>query len=81
MSAALPNAQALGVANDPVLIQWLNPLSVSDYVAEFYSGDVLVTGEFGELPGGPILVAVGAGVRGDDVVRDANELVTRTSPL
>ncbi len=75
MSAALPNAQALGVANDPVLTQWLSPLSVSDYVAEFYSGDVLVTGEFGELPGGPILVAVGAGVRGDDVVRDANELV------
>ena len=75
MSSALPNAAALGLANDADLIEWLTPIRTDVWDAEFYSFDALVTGFVGELPGGPIGVAFGAGVRSDFVSSNADQLV------
>ncbi len=82
MSAGLTNAASLqtgvsqtGLAVDPGMLDWLVPLRNDIFDAEFYSFDAQVTGFFGELPGGPIGLAVGAGVRSDTVSRDADRLV------
>jgi len=86
MSSALPDAASLqngsgvglsqtGLANDPTLVEWLTPIRTDVFEAEFYSADVQVIGSFGELPGGPIGVAVGAGSRSDTTSRNADQLV------
>lgn len=71
----LPNAAALGLANDPELLDWLIPNRVDHFLGEFFSVDARVTGTFGELPGGPIGLAVGVGYREDSVTRDADSSV------
>ena len=81
MSSALPDAASLqtglsqtGLANDPTMLDWLVPLRTDVFDAEFYSAEVQVTGTFGDLPGGPIGLAVGAAFRSDYVARDSDQL-------
>ena len=73
MSSALPDAASLGLANDPAMLEWLTPMKLDVYETEFRSADFLVTGEFGELAGGPIGVALGAAIRNETLSRDADE--------
>ena len=77
MSSALSDAASLGLANDPALLEWLIPNRVDRFKGEFFSLDFRVTGEFGELPGGPIGSAFGIGYREDAVARDADALVNQ----
>ncbi len=88
MSAALPDAASTlptgaisqtGLANDPTMIEWLIPNRVDTYYGEFWSADFLITGEFGELPGGPIGLAVGAAYRHEYNERDSDYLSTSNS--
>ncbi len=74
MSSALPDAAALGLANDPDMVEWLTPNRVDIFEATFWSADFLVTGDVGELPAGPAGLAVGAAIRSDELGRDADEL-------
>lgn len=73
MSSALP-ASAGGIPNEPALIDWLIPNRVDRFRGKFYSADFIVTGEIGELAGGPIGLAVGAAFRHDELGRDAAPL-------
>ena len=84
MSSALPDAASLlpagavsstGLANDPAMLEWLIPLRLDTFEAEYYSADAQITGSFGNLPGGPIGLAFGGGVRSDTVSRDSDRLV------
>ncbi len=75
MSSALPDAASMGLANDPELLEWLIPNRVDRFKGEFFSFDFRVTGEFGELPGGPVGAAFGLAYREDQVTRDADERV------
>jgi iron complex outermembrane receptor protein len=82
MSAALPDAASLqtglsqtGLANDPGMLDWLTPLRVDNFLGEFFHVDARVTGQFGELPGGPVGVAAGVSYREEYVERDADTLV------
>jgi len=87
MNNALPDAatnsaymvgtavSSTGLANDAVMLDWLTPLRLDIYDAEFYSYDFQVSGFFGSLPGGPVGLAAGAGVRSDTVTRDSDRLV------
>lgn len=83
MSAALPNASALqagsgaglaqtGLANNQQMLEWLTPNRIDRFFGEFVSFDFRVTGEFGELPGGPIGVALGVAYREESIERDAD---------
>ncbi|MGI9257240.1 MAG: TonB-dependent receptor plug domain-containing protein [Gammaproteobacteria bacterium] len=75
MSSALPDAATLGLANDPSMVEWLTPLRVDNFLGEFFHVDARITGQFGELPGGPIGVAVGVAYREEYVERDSDTLV------
>ena len=75
MSSALPDAQTLGVANDPALMEWLSPLRIDRFLGEFYDVDARVVGEFGNLPAGPIGIAAGVAFRSEYVERDADAQV------
>ena len=82
MSSALPDAASrqtalsqTGLANDPRMLEWLTPLRVDEFLGEFFHFDARVTGQFGELPGGPIGLAAGVAYREDYVERDADTLV------
>jgi len=85
MSSALPDAASIapagagasqtGLANNREMVDWLTPMRTDIFNAEFYSFDALVTGFFGDLPGGPIGLAIGAGVRQDFVERNADQIV------
>jgi iron complex outermembrane receptor protein len=83
MSSALPNASSLqagsgpglaqnGLANDPEMLNWLIPNRIERFFGEFFSFDFRITGEFGELPGGPIGVAFGVAYREESIERDAD---------
>ncbi len=72
MSSALPDAEALGLANDPRMLEWLIPLRVDDFLGTFFHIDARIVGQFGELPGGPIGVAAGVSYREEYVERDAD---------
>ena len=81
MSSALPDAASLqtglsqtGLANDPGMLEWLIPLRVDSFLGEFFHVDARVTGQFGELPGGPIGLAAGVAYREEYVERDADTL-------
>ncbi len=81
MSSALPDAASLqtdlsqtGLANDPGMIEWLIPLRVDDFLGEFFHFDARITGQFGDLPGGPIGLAAGIAYREEYVERDADTL-------
>ena len=83
MSSALPDAASLqtgisqtGLANDPAMLEWLIPTRQDTFTGEFWSADVLITGEVGELPGGPIGIAIGAGSRHETLGRDSDYLST-----
>ncbi len=67
LSSALPNAEALGIANSPDLMAWLVPLRTENYDMDVYSVDLLLRGELGELPVGPIGVAFGIGTRSEEL--------------
>ena len=77
MNSALPDAASLGLANDPALLEWLIPNRIDRFKGEFFSLDFRVTGEFGELRGGPVGAAFGVGYREDEVSRDADSLVNQ----
>ena len=74
MSSALPDAEALGVANNPRMLEWLIPLRVDNFLGTFFHVDARITGQFGELRGGPIGLAAGASYREEYVERDADTL-------
>ena len=74
MSSALPDAAELGVANDPRLLEWLIPLRVDDFLGTFFHIDARITGQFGELAGGPVGLAAGVSYREEYVERDADTL-------
>lgn len=76
MSAALPDAAANGLANNAEMLEWLIPNREDTFTGEFWSADFLITGEFGELPGGPVGVAAGIGYRHDFNGRDSDFLST-----
>ncbi len=73
MSSALPVADG-GIPIDPQLQNWLAPIRVSDFSAEQWTADLLVTGEVGELPGGPIGIAFGIASRHEFASRDSDIL-------
>ena len=82
MSAALPDAASrqtdlsqTGLANDPDMLNWLTPLRVDNFEGEFFTFDARVTGQFGELAGGPVGLAFGVAYREEEVGRDADPLV------
>ena len=75
MNSQLANAAELGLANSPELLDWLIPNRIDHFLGEFFTVDARVTGSFGELPGGPIGLAVGVGYREDFVERDADASV------
>ena len=77
MSSALPDATSMDLANDPALLEWLIPNRIDRFKGEFFSVDFRVTGEFGNLPGGPIGSAFGVAYREDVVSRDADSLVNQ----
>ncbi len=90
MSSALPGAASMftddtnglaagmvsqtGLANDPEMLDWLAPLRTDVFSGEYYDADFRVTGVFGDLPGGPIGLAAGGGVRMDRLERDSDQL-------
>ncbi len=75
MSSALPDAAAQGLANDPELLEWLIPNRVDKFTMDLRTVDARVTGEFGELPGGPIGLAAGVAWREETLARDVDPLV------
>lgn len=72
ISSALP-ASAGGIPNDPAMLEWLIPNRVDHFESKFHSADFLVTGNVGELAGGPIGIAVGLATRHEEISRDAAE--------
>lgn len=77
MSAGLPNAEALGLANDRELVEWLSPNRLDVFQNTFTSADFLVTGEVGELAGGPIGLAAGVATRRESMERDSDVLANQ----
>jgi outer membrane receptor protein involved in Fe transport len=82
MSSALPDASSLqtnlsqtGLANNPAMVDWLVPLRTDVFEGELFTVDARIMGEFGELPGGPVGLAVGVAYREEEVGRDADTLV------
>ena len=82
MSSALPDAASQftdisqsGLANDPELLEWLIPNRVDKFTMDLRTVDARVTGEFGELPGGPIGLAAGVAWREETLARDVDPLV------
>ena len=82
MSSALPDATSQftdisqsGLANDPELLEWLIPNRVDKFTMDLRTVDARVTGEFGELRGGPIGLAAGVAWREEVLARDVDPLV------
>jgi outer membrane receptor protein involved in Fe transport len=50
------------------------PLRTDVFDGEYYDADFRVTGVFGNLPGGPLGIATGIGVRMDRLYRDSDQL-------
>lgn len=59
MSAALPNAAELGLANDADMMAYITPVEENTFQSDFTDFTVSVTGTAGELPGGPVGWAAG----------------------
>ena len=77
MSAGLPNAETLGLANDREMVEWLSPNRLDVFQNTFTSADFLVTGEVGELAGGPIGLAAGVATRRESMERDSDVLANQ----
>lgn len=77
MSAGLPNATELGVANNGDMVEWLSPNRLDTFQNTFTSADFLVTGEVGELAGGPIGIAGGIAYRRESMERDSDVLANQ----
>lgn len=77
MSAGLPNAESLGLANDREMVEWLSPNRLDVFQNNFTSGDFLITGEAGELAGGPIGLAAGVATRRESMERDSDVLANQ----
>ena len=75
MSSALPDAAAMGLANDLELLEWLVPNRIDKFTLTLQTVDARVTGEFGELPGGPIGLAAGVAWREEELARDVDARV------
>ena len=75
MSSALPDAASMNLANDPELLEWLIPNRLDKFTLDLRTVDARVTGEFGELPGGPIGLAAGVAWREEVLARDVDPLV------
>ena len=67
MSAGLPNAEALGLANDPELMDYITPEDESVFASDFTDLSVNVTGFAGELSGGPVGWSFGFARRTDEL--------------
>ena len=61
MSAGLPNAEALGLANSAELADWIMPLDTREFNTELQSFQAVLSGQISqfELPGGTVGLAVG----------------------
>ena len=76
MSAALPNADALGLANSEALSDWILPAARVDFEADFLSFNAAATGP---LPGfkfggdRPVGVALGFEFRQDELAADFDD--------
>ena len=77
MSSGLPNAESLGLANDREMVEWLSPNRLDVFQNNFTSADFLVTGEVGELAGGPIGLAAGVATRRESMERDSDVLANQ----
>ena len=77
MSAGLPDAASLGLANDRDMVDWLSPNRLDVFQNTFTSGDFLLTGEVGELSGGPIGIAAGVAYRQETMERDSDVLANQ----
>lgn len=68
MSAGLPNADALGIANGRALLNYITPANTTVYETEFGSYSLGLTGTLGlELGGGEVGVSVGLASRTEDL--------------
>ena len=66
MSAALPNAEALGLANSDALQRWMTVADTSIFSSDFEDISAILSGTLPfELAGGPVGLAVGVGQRTD----------------
>ncbi|MFL2554633.1 MAG: TonB-dependent receptor plug domain-containing protein [Candidatus Rariloculaceae bacterium] len=73
MSNAVPESQG-GIQTSAELLEWLVPNRLDTFHTEFVSADFLVTGEVGNLPGGPIGVAAGVAYRKQTQSRDSDAM-------
>lgn len=62
-----PSTPPVDLSNSPELLDWLVGHRVIDGEAQFSTVDFVITGGFGELPGGPVGLAAGIGHRVDDL--------------
>ncbi len=68
MSAALPNAEALSLANSDALQRWMTVADTSTFTSDFEDISAILSGTLPfELAGGPVGVAVGVGQRSDTI--------------
>ena len=73
LSSALPVSEG-GIANSPEMLEWLIKLRTETYEIDITSFDALLTGQFGELPGGPIGVAFGVGTRSEELMKTTDPI-------
>lgn len=69
-----PSTPAVDLSNSPELLDWLVDHRVIDGEAQFSTVDFVITGDFGELPGGPVGLAAGIGHRVDDLHVDLDPI-------
>ena len=75
MSAALSNAEDLGLANSRALRDWIYPGATTNYEADFASVNLAAVGVLPglRLPGGPVGVALGIEYREDKLDGDYDD--------
>ena len=66
-----------GTVNPPELIDYIQGPFTIDFDTRLTTLDGVVTGDFGELPGGPAGIAVGAQVRDEETKSDYSEIANR----
>ena len=69
-----PSTPPVDLSNSPELLDWLVGVRQIDGKAQFSDINFVVTGEFGELPGGAVGIAAGIGHRVDDLLVDLDSI-------